>query len=87
MPLFWRFTAAVTSAIVLSPAFLFKPDSRIPIRPERCQTVAEKLRKLMKDFKKVNPPKICRVLNLPLIEFLRWFEEPNDRVKSDIEAY
>ncbi|GFY43630.1 uncharacterized protein TNIN_480671 [Trichonephila inaurata madagascariensis] len=73
MKLFWRFTTALTCATALSPGFLFKPA--IPMRPERRAALARKLKKLIDDYEGTNAPKLCKNLNLPLKELLKWLEK------------
>ncbi|GFU20336.1 hypothetical protein NPIL_705091 [Nephila pilipes] len=70
--LFWRVTAALTCSVVLAPVFWLKQD--IPIKPERRETAAKKLRKLIKDLKNVNLPKFCKVFHIPLLKLLKWLE-------------
>ncbi|GFU56573.1 uncharacterized protein TNCV_1407131 [Trichonephila clavipes] len=76
MKLFWRFTAALTCATALSPGFLFKPA--IPMKPERRAALARKLKNLIDDYEGSNASKLCKQLNLPLKELLKWLEKPND---------
>ncbi|GFV42170.1 uncharacterized protein TNCV_3164021 [Trichonephila clavipes] len=75
MKLFWRFTAALTCATALSPGFLLKPA--VPMRPERRAALARKLKKLIDDYEGTNAPKLCKNLNLPLKELLKWLEKSN----------
>ncbi|GFY36484.1 uncharacterized protein TNCV_26871 [Trichonephila clavipes] len=70
MKIFWRFTAALTCATALLPGFLFKPV--LSMRPERRAALARKLKKLIDDYEDANTPKLCKKLNLPLKELLKW---------------
>ncbi|GFT26091.1 uncharacterized protein NPIL_186581 [Nephila pilipes] len=76
MQLFWRYTAALTCATALSPGFLFKPV--VPMKPERRAAFVRKLKKLIVDCKATSASKLCKGLNVPLKELLKWLEKSND---------
>ncbi|GBM30580.1 hypothetical protein AVEN_217478-1 [Araneus ventricosus] len=75
MPLFWRFTTAMTCAAALSPGFLFKPV--VSMEPERRAALAGKLKKLIDDFEGLNTSKVFKNLDAPLKQLLQWLEKSN----------